>query len=131
MKREKIKTPRGTARKLRRADITVFKAEREKRRSKEFSAGTHTVNWAGPQGRSPERNPHFHSVATVTDLRNGQYVVRQYDWTNDYPANVPAPLRHEIGARQYFDTYGSAKEVSDEINRIMVPEPRPLRRVAA
>lgn len=130
MKREKIKVPRGTARKLRRADITVFKAEREKRSREAASAGTHTVNFAPRQGKASERNPHGHSVATVTDMGNGSYVVRQYDWTATYPANVPCPHRNEIGSPRTFATYGAAKELADEINRIEAPTPKPLRRIA-
>lgn len=126
MKREKIKVPRGTARRLRRADMSIFRAERDKRREAE-SAGTHTFNQAARTSRPAERNPHGHSVATVTDMRNGEYVVRQYDWTATYPANVPSPLRNEIAAPRYFRTYGAAKELSDEINRIEAPKPKPLR----
>jgi len=128
MKREKIKVPRGTARRLRRADITVFKAERLKRRAATGSI-THSVTWA-QQVKAADRNPHAHAVATVTALPDGQYVVRQYEWTATYPANVPAPHRNEVAVPQYFSTYGAAKECADEINRITVPEPRPLRKAA-
>ena len=126
MKREKIKTPRGTARRLRRADMGVFRNERDKRREAD-SAGTHTFNTYPRRGIPAERNPHGHSVATVTDLRDGHYVVRQYDWSKDYPANVPCPLRKEIGAQRHFRSYGPAKEMSDEINHITVPTLKPLR----
>lgn len=128
MKREKIKVPRGTARRLRRADITVFKAEREKRKQA-FSAGTHTVKFYPGGGRAPERNPHAHSVATVTDMGDGTYHVRQYDYSSAYPANVPCPLRNEIAARRILNTFGAAKECADEINRIEVPAPKPLRHI--
>ena len=42
MKREKIKTTRGTARRLRRRDMSVFRAEREKRQR--LHAGTTRIN---------------------------------------------------------------------------------------
>ena len=127
MKREKLKTPRGTARRLRRSDMSVFRAEREKR-GEASSAGTHTFNVSTVRGgRAPERNPHHHSVATVTDMGNGTYQVRQYDWTHDYPANVPCPRRNLIGSILHFATYGAAKEHADEINRITVAGPKPLR----
>ena len=126
MKRERIKTPRGTARRLRRSDMSVFRNERDKKREAD-SAGTHTFNTYPRRGIPAERNPHQHSVATVTDMRNGLFLLRQYDWTKDYPANVPAPHRYEVGVPRHFDTYGAAKEAADEINRIAVPEPKPLR----
>lgn len=126
MKREKIKVPRGTARRLRRADMSIFRAEREKRREA-ASAGTHTFNQAARGAHPTERNPNGHSVATVTDMRNGEYVVRQYDWSSTYPANVPCPHRNEIAAPRHFRTYGAAKELSDAINRIEAPAPKPLR----
>ena len=125
MKREKIKVPRGTARRLRRQDMAIFRAERDKRRES-ADASTISYNLAPTRGKAIERNPHGQSVATVTDL-GGQYVVRQYDWSSAYPANVPCPLRQEIGAKRYFATYGAAKEYADEINRITVPAPKPLR----
>lgn len=130
MKREKIKTPRGTARKLRRADMSVFRAERDKRREAE-NPGTHTAHFAVARGRAPERNPHGHSVATVTDMGDGQYVVRTYGWTPSYPANVPCPLREEVAVSQWFNTYGSAKEAADEINHITVAPYKPLLPQAA
>lgn len=129
MKREKIKVPRGTARKLRRMDMAVFRNERAKRKEAE-NPGTHTFKVYPRAGRAPERNPHFHSVATVTDMGNGQHVVRQYAWSIDYPANVPAPHREEVAERRYFSTYGAAKEVADEINHIRVAEYKPLRAAA-
>jgi hypothetical protein len=129
MKREKIKTPRGTARELRRADMSIFRAERDKRRESE-NPGTHTFKVAAHGGgRSPERNPHHHSVATVTDMRDGTYVMSQYDYSQDYPANVPSPHRALL-SRKVFHTYGAAKEASDEINRITVAEYKPLPKAA-
>lgn len=129
MKREKIKTPRGTARRLRRSDMSVFRNERDKKRESD-SAGTHTFNTAPRRPQLREASPHAHSVATVTDMRNGEYVVRQYDYSKDYPANVPCPLRNPVAAPRYFATYGAAKELADEINRIEVAQYKPLRLAA-
>ena len=119
MKRERVKTPRGTARKLRRQDMSIFRAERDKRRDA-ADASTITFNtYPGSGGRTKERNPHHHSVATVTDMRDGTFVVRQYDWTLDYPANVPCPCRREVSVPKDFATFGHAKTLADEINRIV------------
>ena len=119
MKRERIKTTKGTTRRMRRQDMSIFRAERDKRKAS-ADASTFTYNLA-PRGRGPakERNPHHHSVATVTDMRNGQFVVRQYAWTLDYPANVPSPGREEVAEPRYFVNFGHAKDLADEINRIV------------
>ena len=117
MKREHIKTARGTARRLRRQDMSIFRAERDKRRD---AVGAVDIQYKVFQGpiRAREGNPHNHAVATVTDVGNGGYVVRQYGWTNAYPANVPCPCREEVAMPREFRTYGAAKGCADEINRI-------------
>ena len=119
MKHERIKKPHGTARKLRRQDMSIFRAEREKRRESATVVDFNYKVFLGPI-RAREGNPHNHTVATVTDRGNGEYIVRQYAWTNSYPANVPCPCREEVAVPKEFRTYGAAKECADEINRIGV-----------
>jgi hypothetical protein len=116
---EKMKVARGTARKFRRMSMDVFRQEQSRRAKAAADAVTITYNLAGHRGTHRELNQHLHDVATITDLRNGLFVVRRYQSTPDYPANVPAPHR-KLLFRYPVVTKNKAVTDAERINAIEV-----------
>ena len=110
-----MKTVKGTARKLRRADITVFKALREKKLSS-LPKSTHHCNFAPKRGAMREGNPHLHDVATVCAVAPGLALVTTWESTTDFPANVPCFGR----AKKYsygIMGRGAALQIAAKINQ--------------
>lgn len=116
---KKMKVARGTARKGRRLSMDVFRSEQSAKRAAIANAVTVTYTTFGTRAAHRELNPHLHDVATVTDLRNGYFVVNRYESSPAFPANVVAPRRKFL-FRYALMSQGQAISTADRVNSIEV-----------